>query len=59
MLVKGGKQEAREGAERYMVDFEQKRWETKKEVREDTGDRINEQWEQMDRERREWEVQAK
>ena len=58
-LVKGGKQEAREGAERYMVDFEQKRWETKMEAREDTGDRMNEQWEQMDRERREWEVQAK
>jgi hypothetical protein len=33
MLVKGGKHEAREGAERYMVDFEHKRWETKKEAR--------------------------
>jgi hypothetical protein len=42
-----------------MVDFEHKRWETKKEAREDTGDSMNEQWEQMDRERREWEVKAK
>ena len=60
-LVRGGRQEAREGAERYMVDFEQKRWETKKEAsgREDAGERMNEQWEQMDRERRDWEVQAR
>ena len=44
-----------------MVDFEQKRWETKKEAsgREDAGERMNEQWEQMDKERREWEVQAR
>ena len=41
MLVKGGKQEAREGAERYMVDFEQKRWENKKEAREDTQEGMN------------------
>ena len=27
--------------------------------REDAGVRMNEQWEQMDKERREWEVQAR